>query len=220
MKKHVKQMLTKIMIVATAFYPFQALNAFPIAQSPSQEARSFFETGRLSSEDRLMFRQPPSGVIPPRENSRSWQFIVFKEGGISFWMPPGLLTEESVTLETTLGDFTFRTLSSRSDDHTFSVAYLPTLTEEQRKEPEVLLKAIQEKVAPESEFELTNTQSIKIEDFPGIELTFAGKTDMIRLRTYLVNQKAYIVGVRYPKDEIDERENQAFLNALQLLPQS
>jgi hypothetical protein len=110
MKKYVTSTLTKIFVLLTPFYPFQALNAFSIAQSASQEVRSFFETGRLSSEDRLMFRRPPSGVIPPQENSRSWQFIVFKEGGISFWMPPGVLAQEYVTLDTTLGDLTFRTL--------------------------------------------------------------------------------------------------------------
>ncbi|MGK7933947.1 MAG: hypothetical protein AB4041_21305 [Microcystaceae cyanobacterium] len=220
MKKHVASTLTKIIIFLAPFYPIQALNSFPIAQSPSQEVRSFFETGRLSSEDRLMFRQPPSGVIPPRENSRSWQFIVFKEGGISFWMPPGILAQEFVTLDTTLGDLTFRTLSSRSDDRNFTVAYLPTLTEAQKKEPEIILKAIQEKVAPEGEFELTNTRSIKIDDFPGIELTFTGEQDMIRLRAYLVNQKVYVIGVRYPKNNPDERQNRSFLNALQLLPQS
>jgi hypothetical protein len=135
-------------------------------------------------------------------------------------MPPGVLAQEYVTLGTTLGDLTFRTLSYRSSDRNFTVAYLPSLTEEQREDPEVLLKAIQEKVAPEDEFELTNTRSIKIDDFPGIELTFTGERDMIQLRTYLVAQKVYVIGVRYPKDKPEERQNRAFLNALQLLPPS
>ncbi|MGK7946062.1 MAG: hypothetical protein AB4058_16500 [Microcystaceae cyanobacterium] len=220
MKKHVRSALTKLIILITPFYSFQALNAFPIAQSSSQEVRSFFQTGRLSSEDRLMFRKPPSGVIPPRENSRSWQFIVFKEGGVSFWMPPGVLTEDSVTLETRLGDLAFRSLSSRSDDHIFTVAYLPALTEKQLEEPEIVLEVIQERVTLEEEFELTNSRAIKIEEFPGRELTFAGETEMIRVRAYLVNQKVYIVGVRSPKNERDERQNNSFLNSLQLLPQS
>ena len=79
-------------------------------QTPSigREIRSFFESGRLTSEDRLSFQNPPDGVIPLRNQSNSWQFIVFRQGGVSFWMPPGILTEDEVLLATTLGDISFR----------------------------------------------------------------------------------------------------------------
>lgn len=226
MKKTKKSVLLSLLIGITAIYPIKSLQAFSIdesfliSQSMNQNVRSFFETGRLSSEDRLMFRRPPSGVIPPRENSQSWQFIVFKEGNVSFWMPPGALTQESITLNSELGDLTFQTMSSRSEDRNFVAAYLPSLTEEQIKRPQAILQAIQDKVSPNKEFKLINRQSITLNDFPGVELTFEGKIDNIMVRAYLVRDKVYVLGVRYPKENPQERQNRAFLNALQLLPSS
>ncbi len=226
MKNFYKNSFLGLIPLLVAFIADKPLQSYPdtqsfqIAQSPAQEVRSFFETGRLSSEDRLMFRRPPSGVIPPRENSQSWQFIVFKEGGISFWMPPGVLTEQSVTLDTSLGDIPFRTLASKTDDRSYVVAYASSLTEEQVEQPKTILKAIQEKVAPSDEFKFINSRSIRMEDFPGIELTFEGEEEAIIVRAYLVNQKAYVLGVRYPKDNPEERQTRSFLNALQLLPTS
>ncbi len=201
---------------ANSFYPLLQL-----AQSAGQEVRSFFETGRLSSEDRIMFTSPPRGVMSPRENSRSWQFIIFKEGGISFWMPPGALTDESVMLNTKLGDLSFRTLSSNSEDRRFVVAYAHSLTEEQIRQPEAILSAIQNKVAPEAQFKLTDTQMIKLNEFPGIEFSYEGIKgidEAIIVRAYLVNQKVYVLGVRYPTEKPEERQTRSFLNALQLLP--
>lgn len=226
MKKRLKMLFLGGIIPLVIVSFSKSLNSYPInssgliSQSINQEVRSFFETGRLSSEDRLMFRSPPSGVIPPRENSQSWQFIVYKQGGISFWMPPGVLTDESITLNTQQGDLAFRTLASRTNDRSFMVAYAPSLTPEQLTRPQKILEAIQEKAAPSSQFKLINTRSINLLDFPGRELTFESEDEAIIFRTYLVNQKVYVIGVRYPKLAPEERQTRSFLNALQLLPNS
>ncbi|MGK7942225.1 MAG: hypothetical protein AB4062_19120 [Crocosphaera sp.] len=188
-------------------------------QTPNigREIRSFFETGRLTSEDRLSFQNPPSGVIPIRNQSNSWQFILFKEGRVSFWMPPGILTEETILLETSLGDISFRTLASHSENQDYIAAYAQGLTDEQIKNTDILLQGIENKITPNNKFRLTSKKGISLEQNLGKELTFESEDEIITFRIYFVGNRLYALGVRYPKSMSDTRSIRAFLNALDLL---
>lgn len=189
-------------------------------QTPSigREVRSFFETGRLTSEDRLLFQSPPNDIIPVREQSNSWQFIIFKAGGVSFWMPPGILTEEVISLDTQLGEISFRTLTANTEEKRYITAYASRLTEEQIENPDLLLQAIQDRVTLENEFNLTRQRSVSLDEYPGKELTFENEQEIITFRVYLVDDRLYALGVRSPKSTDDSRSTRAFLNALELLP--
>ena len=162
-------------------------------QTPSigREIRSFFESGRLTSEDRLSFQNPPDGVIPLRNQSNSWQFIVFRQGGVSFWMPPGILTEDEVLLATTLGDISFRSLASHRDNQEYIAAYAEGLTDEQIENIDVLLEAIKEEIPPGKGFQLTQQRAIFLDKNVGKELTFSNQEEIITLRLYLVKNRLY-----------------------------
>ncbi len=183
----------------------------------SREIRSFFETGRLTSEDRLSFETPPSGVIPVRNQSNSWQFILFKEGGVSFWMPPGILTQDEILLETTLGDISFRSLASHDENQDYIAAYAQGLTDKQIQNTDVLLKSIENKITPDNKFKLTSKKAILLDKNLGQELTFESEDEIITFRIYFVGNRLYALGVRYPKSITDTRGIRAFLNALELL---
>ncbi len=186
----------------------------------SRDVSSFFETGRLPEEDRLLFQNPPDGIIPVRETSNSWQFIIVRSAGCSFWMPPGVLTQEKVVLETKVGQLSFRTLAANSESGRYVVGYAESLTEEQVNNPQLLLAAISEKAAPSAEFTLKQKQSVSLDSYPGQELTFQGANELIIIRAYLVGQRVYAIGVRHPEDGPDSRKVRAFLNSLQLLSDS
>ena len=188
-------------------------------QTPSigREIRSFFESGRLTSEDRLSFQNPPDGVIPLRNQSNSWQFIVFRQGGVSFWMPPGILTEDEVLLATTLGDISFRSLASHRDNQEYIAAYAEGLTDEQIENIDVLLAAIKEEIPPGKGFQLTQQRAIFLDKNVCKELTFSNQEEIITLRLYLVKNRLYALGVRYPKSLTDTRSSRSFLNGLELL---
>lgn len=201
-------------------HPLAGAREVQVAQQTSsfnQEIRSFFETGRLRSEDRLLFQTPPDDAIPVSERSRSWQFIIFREGGFSFWMPPGVLSDERVVLETSLGEVRFRTLASNAEDRRHVVAYADSLTDQQVKSPKILLEAIREKVAPADEFRLTGDREVTLDSHPGRELSFEDGDEAIVMRLYLVGRRVYGLGIRYPKASPQPREARAFLNAIQLL---
>ncbi|MEB3227784.1 MAG: hypothetical protein VKJ27_05310 [Synechocystis sp.] len=187
-----------------------------IPVSPGLNRQSFFETGRLREEDTLMFRRPPSGVPRLRDESSNWQFIVFKEGNVSFWMPPGVLTNDTVVLDTAYGEISFRTLVSNDGPYRYIAAYAADLNPEQVQNPQAILTAIRDRVAPQATFELTRDRQIELGDNPGVELTFQSDTDLITMRTYLAGNQIYAVGVVQPVKEPRERAARAFLNALQL----
>ena len=183
----------------------------------SRDFSSFFETGRMRSQDRLLFQSPPREVMPVAKQSNSWQFIIFKEGGFSFWMPPGILTEEKVVLDTTIGKLSFRTLASNTEDRRYVIGYAASLTPEQAENPEILLNAIRERAVPSGEFKLQEDRSITLDNYPGRELTFENDDEVIIIRAYLGEQRVYVLGVRYPKANPQPRQTRAFLNALELL---
>lgn len=183
----------------------------------SQEFSNFFESGRLRSEDRIIFRAPPDDTIPVSERSRSWQYVVFQAGGFSFWMPPGILTEETVTLNTSVGTLSFRTLASNGEDRRYVVAYAEKLTPAQLESPKVLLTAIREKVAPANQFQLKEERKISINEYPGRELTLENEEEVITFRAYLVKDKVYVLGAHEPRAKRLPKQVRAFLNAFQLL---
>ncbi|MEY2985119.1 MAG: hypothetical protein RLZZ568_1736 [Cyanobacteriota bacterium] len=188
-----------------------------IPVSPGLNQQSFFETGRLRDEDMLMFRRPPSDVPKMREDSSNWQFIIFKEGNVSFWMPPGALTNNVVVLSTAYGEISFRTLVANDGPYRYIAAYAAALTPAQVQNPEAILAAMRERIAPTDTFTLTGDRQIQLGDNPGVELTFQSKTDIITMRTYLAGNQIYAVGVVQPVQEPRERAARAFLNALQLI---
>jgi hypothetical protein len=183
----------------------------------SQNFSDFFQSGRLRSEDRIIFRAPPNDTIPVSKNSRSWQFIVFQSGGFSFWMPPGILTEETVVLNTSVGSLSFRTLAANGEDRRYVVAYAEKLTPAQLQSPQVLLEAIRDKVAPANQFQLKQQREITIDKYPGRELILENDKEIIIFRAYLAKEKVYVLGVHTPKANPLNRETQAFFNAFQLL---
>lgn len=185
--------------------------------SINREVRNFFETGRLTPEDRLLFRNPPTGVIPLRNQSDSWQFFVFKRGGVSLWMPPGIITQDEVLLETSLGDIRFQSLASHTENQYYIAAYAEELTEDQIENIDLLLEVIQEKILPEENFKLTRERAILLDDNIGKELTFENENDIITLRIYLVKNRVYVLGVRFPNSITDTRSSRTFLNGLELL---
>ncbi|ACK68366.1 periplasmic protein, function unknown [Rippkaea orientalis PCC 8801] len=216
-------MPVRCLLIALLLMGVQSVQANPlleIAQNRThagRELRNFFETGRVSPEDRLMFQRPPTGVIPLQQTVNSWQFIIFKEGNVSFWIPPGVLTDEKVVLETSLGSINFRTLASNRDDRRYVAAYAADLTPEQLKDPQNLLQAVRDKVAPQDEFKLQNERSITLDSYPGQELTVENQEETIIIRVYFANNQIYALGVRHPKPDPEPRSTRAFLNALELI---
>jgi len=214
-------------IVSAVSEPNTESRVSPIRKSHSEELiaqqssfTSFFEEGRLRSEDRLRLQRPPDPAIPVAQKSNFWQPVIFSTGGCSFWLPPGILSEETVLLDTSVGKLGFRTLASNSDNARYVAAYAERLTRSQLEDPQALLRAIRNKVAPTDEFQLKTDTPIALNKYPGREMTLLSAKETITFRAYLVEQRVYILGARYPNASALSRQVAGFLNSFQLLQRS
>lgn len=185
--------------------------------SPNQNLRSFFETGRPRSEDTLRFQRPPSGVPPVRTDSGNWQFIVFSQGNVSFWMPPGILSQDEVLIATSAGDLNFRTLTATDGDYRYVAAHARGLTPQQLADRQSLFNALRARVAPQETFSLLSERPVTLGKETGTEFTFASDQESIVFRAYLVGDQVYVMGVGQPRAQPRERVARTFLNALQWL---
>lgn len=188
-------------------------SAFLIAQQDNFS--SFFQDGRLSSENQL--RRPADPTIPVSPNSTAWQFITFEEGNVSFWMPPGSLKQGATVLTTNVGTLDFRTLSSNSPTGLYVAAYAAQPSTLQLRNPLLLLDAMRERVAPSSQFTLESERNLTLNGNPGRELIYTSKTEQVAFRAYLINKQIYAWGVRYPIGAGNSRSATAFLNSFSML---
>lgn len=189
----------------------------PIRIAQQSNFSSFFESGRLRAEDQLTFRRSPDPAIPVNPTSQFWQPIISEAGGYSLWMPPGILTQETVVLKTSIGSLSFQTLAANSDKTRYVAAYADQLTDAQIQDAPALLQAIRDRVAPAQQYQLKQEKPITLNNqYPGRELRFQGKSDEIVLRTYLVNRRAYVLGVKQPISSAATRQATAFLNSLRV----
>ncbi len=188
-------------------------SAFLIAQQ--NNFSSFFEDGRLRSENQL--RRPADPTIPVSPSSTAWQFIIFEQGNVSFWMPPGTLKQGSTVLNTSVGTLDFRTLSSNSATGLYVAAYAAQPSTLQLRNPLLLLDAMRERVAPSSQFTLESERNLTLNGNPGRELIYTSKTEQVAFRAYLINQQIYAWGVRYPIGASNSRSVTAFLNSFSML---
>lgn len=189
----------------------------PVLLAQQSNFSSFFEDGRLLSENQLR-RQPPDPTLPVDQNSQFWQPIVFRSGGFSFWMPPGTLSQETVVLPTRFGNVSFRAVAANSANSRYVVGYAEQLTPEQLKNPQFMLVAIANKVVPSQKFTLVRNQAITQAGVQGRELTYQSDTEVIVFRAFLRQNTGYVIGARSPKSEgIPPRQTTIFLNSFEFL---
>ncbi len=189
----------------------------PVLLAQQSNFSSFFDDGRLLNENQLR-RQPPDPTIPVAQNSQSWQPIIFRSGGFSFWMPPGTLSQETVVLPTRFGDVSFRVVAANSDNSRYVIGYAEQLTPEQLKNPQFLLVAIANKVVPSQKFTLVRNQSITQGGVPGRELTYQSDSEVIVFRAFLRRSTGYVIGARSPKSEgVPPRKTTIFLSSFEFL---
>ncbi|UIE39073.1 hypothetical protein [Leptodesmis sichuanensis] len=189
----------------------------PLLLAQQSNFASFFEEGRLLSENQLR-RQPPDPTLPVDQNSQFWQPIIFRSGGFSFWMPPGTLTQETVVLPTRFGNVSFRAVAANSANSRYVVGYAEQLTPEQLKNPQFMLVAIANKVVPSQKFTLVRNQAVTQGGIQGRELTYQSDTEVIVFRAFLRGNSGYVIGARSPKSAgVPSRQTTLFLNSFEFL---
>jgi|GEM_PF-3620303 len=214
--------MTKIMNQYQRISASLFLSGLSVALAPSMglsqtDFNSFFQEGRTRAENTLILTPRPDPSIPVNPNSEFWQFLVFRPAGVSLWVPPGTLNEESIVLNTPLGKINFRAIATETKDSRFLAAYAPTLTPQQIANPDRVLKAVIDRVSLGGKFKVTQNSPITFQGRSGREVRLQDSDETIVFRAFLYNNKIYALGVRYPGLSAPSRQVVGYLNSFSFL---
>ncbi len=143
--------------------------------------------------------------------------MVLNQGSASVWMPPGTIAQDKIMLNTNVGPIDFYTMSSDSGERLYTIAYGGELTPAQLAQPQAILTAIKNRVAPAPEFQLTQDKKINFQNSPGREFILESDKEILTIRAFLINGRAYVLGVRDVKSNPMPAQTNSFLNSFELV---
>ena len=144
-------------------------------------------------------KENPSQLLTVQEGSLQWQKFVFQQANFSVWMPEGIQSQESLTLDTSLGIIAFQLLATHPSPWRFVSAYSDAL------EPSLLNKnldefflSIRQAIIAKTQFELAEDKAVVFQTYGGRQWTMKNDQETMQFRVYLINQRIYVLAVRYP----------------------
>ena len=174
---------------------------------------TFFEEGREQFEEliRELEQSQPDSELTMDESIQQWQPITSENGGFSVWVPLGILSDDTETIQIGETPLNFRILSSQVSTGQFVVAYAdaPNLEKEQ------LFTAVKDALVQRTAFEITRVESITVDGNIGESLIL--KSDAGQISTYILlgNSRLYVVGVRQSQENLSSEVANRFLSSFQ-----
>ena len=158
----------------------------------------FFDQGQelLEREVQRLEQASSDPILTIDPNTPRWQPIVSEAGQFSVWMPPGVLSQETRTLDTKLGNLAFQVTASKLGDQRYVVGYSSNLTNAQTQDPTALLTAVRDSVAAKTEFQISSDRPISLKNYPGREFQLTQSDETITFHTYVAGNRLYLLGVK------------------------
>lgn len=159
----------------------------------------FFEQGDRQFErevDRL--NQPQTDPnLTIQSTGAQWRPIVSQAGKFSVWLPPGVMSEETKTLEIAAQSMTFNVVASQAEGARFVVAYgdLPT---NQPLSDQAVFTAIRDGVIAQTQFKVGSENPITFGQWTGQEWQLSQGNETITYRVYRVQQRVYLLAAKQP----------------------
>ncbi|MEM1368426.1 MAG: hypothetical protein AAGG02_10495 [Cyanobacteria bacterium P01_H01_bin.15] len=173
----------------------------------------FFERGQrqLEQEIRSLEQEKPQSQPDLTVESQDWKPLVFREAGFSVWMPPGLLSQETETLETEVGTIKFQIIGSDSADNRYVAAYSRPLDSTQKASPDSILVSLKARLSEKTKFELADQQPLTFQDHRGQQLTFRDhEKETIVFQIFLVSDRIYLLGASQPGQKLSATGSEFF----------
>lgn len=182
----------------------------------------FFERGQeqLDQEiDRLQEQQPDT--IPMLEidvDVVQWSAVVLREGEAAVWMPQGITSHETKTVESVDGNIDFDVIATTSALGQFVVAFSGADVSFADANPDALLNRVQTRiVGNQTGFGAVDEQTITFNAAPGREFTLQNDDEVMFFRVFLMDGHLYVMAVNQPKGEENEDANATFFESFQSL---
>ncbi len=196
--------------------------SFTTVQAQLYRRPDFFRRGDelLEREIRRIQERKPDptlNISTPELSSSTWQPLMFLEAGFSIWIPQGVFSQETITLETSNESIEFKLFTSNALSEEFIVAYSDNLDAEKIENTEAFLEKIRDAIIEETQFKLTQERSINLGKNRGKEFSLQDNTETIIFRIYLVEERLYVLGASQQIKRQQKEKVAIFFNSLQIL---
>ncbi|MDJ0600222.1 MAG: hypothetical protein QNJ37_15450 [Crocosphaera sp.] len=205
-----KKIVKFVIIFSCCCYPFGQI----LGQGRLDRPTFFRDGQRLMDQEiqRLQQQFDPSNIEHPSQlltidtGQFRWQKFVFQDGNFSIWIPQGLQSSETVTINLGESNLSFEVLASHPQNYRFVAAYSNRLTSTQITNSEQLLNEVTKGIIKETNFTLLTDENITWEQYKGKKLTMQNEDELISFRVYLINDKVYVLaaGQNYNNQDISE----------------
>ncbi|MCU0536748.1 MAG: hypothetical protein MUD14_22905 [Hydrococcus sp. Prado102] len=217
-------MTKKLSNIAIAFLFTSSIAAGPVFAQRDLDRPSFFRDGqqmieqeiqRLEQQNSARQGDRPSSPLTIDSRQLQWQKFIFRDGGFSLWMPQGMQSEETVMLDTTVGEVEFKVFATHPKPYRFLAAYSNQLDRAQNQE--TLLDSIRDGIIAKTNFKLNSDRAITWGQYSGKQLNLQGEDETITYRVYLIGQRIYLLAVGQKNTEEVSSEAVNFFDSFQLL---
>ena len=165
---------------------------------------TFFRDGQQRMEQEIQRLQQqqvpltdiehPSQLLTIETGQFRWQKFLFRDSNFSVWMPQGIQSLETVTLEVDSSQLPFEVYATQTPGYRFVTAYSESLTPSQLSNSSQLLSEVKTAIIQKTNFTLLTDKEIVWEESVGQEFTLNKEDELISFRVYLINQRLYILG--------------------------
>ncbi len=191
---------------------------------------TFFRDGQLQMEQEIQRLQQqqnqeqppvtelehPSQLLTIDQGKLRWQKYLFKDGGFSVWMPEGLKSQETITLNLGDNNLSFEVFATQPQEYRFVASYSEALKPSQLTEPTPLLALVRDSLVAETNFNLISDRPINWEQYSGLELMMRDENELIGFRVYLMNNRVYILAAGQKNSDSLSQEILSFFDSFRL----
>lgn len=180
------------------------------------------EIQRLQQQQQNQEQQPstelehPSQLLTIDQGQLRWQKYLFKDGGFSVWMPEGIKSQETITLNLGSDNLSFEVLATQPPNYRFVCAYSDPLSPSQLTDSAKLLSLIRDGIVAQTKFTLINDRPTSWKQYPGLELTMTAQDELISFRIYLINNLVYILAAGQQNKDSLSPEIVSFFDSFRL----
>ena len=183
----------------------------------------FFEEGRDRFEQELERFQKPDSVptLDIDIQSSQWSAVFLRKGEAVVWMPQGVVTHETKTVENVRGDIEFDVISSRSSLGEFVIAFSDSVDYVADTDAgELLVRVRNHIVGEQTGFGAVGDRNIVFKEYPGRDFTLKNEQEVIAFRVLWVQSRLYVMAVSQSADSQSQEAIATFFKSFQLLDQS
>jgi hypothetical protein len=159
----------------------------------------------------------PSQLLTINDGNLRWDKYLFRDAGFSVWMPQGVQSQETIPLETSLGQIPFKVFSTQPQNYRFVAAYSEPLKADILENKSALLTAVRDGIFARTKFEVIGDRPVSNQGYTGRELTVGDSKEILAFQIYAIGQRVYVLAAGEKQVQTLSETAISFFNSFRLL---